>query len=70
MAIKFIFNPIKQQDLNITADMISNFNDLCKLVGSLFYKESDLTDQNGNPTTKMIHLRKELAKKYFAIDEE
>lgn len=64
-SFKFIFNPIKQQDLNITADMISNFNDLCKLVGSLFYKESDLTDQNGNPTTKMIHLRKELAKKYL-----
>ena len=64
-SFKFIFNPVKQQELNITADMINNFNDLCDLVGSLYYKQTQIKDQDGNPTPIMIHLRKELAKKYL-----
>jgi hypothetical protein len=62
---KFVFNPVKQQELNITADMIQNFNDTCDLVGSLYFKQTELKDNDGNPTPLMIHLRKELAKKYL-----
>ena len=61
----FKFNTIKQQELNITAEMISNFNTLVELAISLFYKKSDMEDENGNPTAKQMILRRELAKEYL-----
>ena len=64
-SFKFKFNAAKQQDLVITTDMINNFNSLVEMVMSIFYKKSDMEDQNGNPTTKQILLRRELAKEYL-----
>lgn len=61
----FKFNAVKQQNLNITADMIANFNSLVELVMSIFYKKSDMEDEQGNPTSKQMYLRRELAKEYL-----
>jgi hypothetical protein len=61
----FKFNAVKQQNLNITADMIANFNSLVELVMSIFYKKSDMEDEQGNPTAKQMYLRRELAKEYL-----
>lgn len=61
----FKFNASKQQELNITADMISNFDALVDLVGSIYYKKSELEDAEGNPSLIKKNLRKELAKKYM-----
>ena len=61
----FKFNTIKQQDLNITNDMISNFNALVELIMGVYYKKDDLEDQQGNPTAKQMYLRRELAKEYL-----
>lgn len=61
----FKFNAVKQQNLNITADMIANFNSLVELIMSIFYKKSDMEDEQGNPTAKQMYLRRELAKEYL-----
>lgn len=64
-SFKFKFNSIKQQDLVITTEMITNFNSLVEMVMSIYYKKSDMEDENGHPTDKQIFLRKELAKEYL-----
>jgi hypothetical protein len=61
----FKFNAVKQQELDITAEMITNFNSLVEMVMSVYYKKSDMEDEQGNPTSKQIFLRKELAKEYL-----
>lgn len=65
-SFSFQFNEVKQSDINITADMIQNFNSLVELVGSLFYRKNELEDDKGNPTDKAMILRRSLAKKYMA----
>lgn len=64
-SFKYKFNSIKQQDLVITSEMIQNFNSLVEAVMSIYYSKKDMEDENGNPTPKQIHLRKELAKDYL-----
>lgn len=64
-SFRFQFNAIKQQELVITAEMINNFNSMVEVVASLYYSKSDLEDEKGNPTPKMMHLRRELAKEYL-----
>lgn len=64
-SFKFKFNTITQQELVITAEMITNFNSLVELVGSIYYLKSDLEDGKGSPTSKMMHLRRELAREYL-----
>lgn len=64
-SFKFKFNAIKQQELNITADMITNFNSLVEVVASLYYSKSQIEDDKGNPTSLLMNLRRELAKKYL-----
>lgn len=71
-SFRFQYNAAKQQELNITSDMIQNFNALVEVVISIFYNKNDMEDEKGNPTPKQIHLRKELAKEYLPqlnIDE-
>lgn len=63
-SFRFQFNPVKQQDLNITTDMIQNFNNVAEMVESIYYTKTELEDKDGNATPKRRHLRKELAKKY------
>lgn len=63
---RFQFNQAKQQELNITADMIQNFNLQTELIESIYFTKSQLEDENGNATPIRIHLRKELAKLYLA----
>lgn len=64
-SFRFQFNAIKQQELNITADMITNFNSMVEMVGTIYYSKDELEDKDGKPTPKQMHLRKELAKEYL-----
>lgn len=64
-SFRFQFNAVKQQELVITAEMITNFNAMVEMIGSIFYSKSDLEDEKGNPTPKQMHLRRELAKDYL-----
>lgn len=64
-SFRFQFNQMKQQDLVITSDMIQNFNAMVELVSTIFFRQSELEDNEKNPTSKMMHLRKELAKEYL-----
>ena len=64
-SFRFQFNQGKQPELVITADMIQNFNTVVELVGSIFFKQGELEDDNRNPTATMIALKKELAKLYL-----
>lgn len=71
-SFRFSFNAAKQQELNITADMIQNFNALVEIVMGIFYTKEEVEDEKGNPTYKQMRLRKALAKKYLPdidIDE-
>lgn len=61
----FKFNTVKQQELNITSEMITNFNSLVEMVMSIFYKKSEMEDENGNPSAKQMFLRRELAREYL-----
>lgn len=65
---RFQFNPAKQQELNITADMIQNFNALVDVSMSMFFKKEDMEDDKGNPTEAQRSLRRELAKEFLPID--
>lgn len=75
-AFKFKFNEAKQQDLNITNDMISNFNNLVELVETIYYDKTDLESEKSKDKDNISHkrknLRRALAKKYLPqidIDE-
>ena len=63
---KFKFNEIKQQELVITSEMITNFNSMVEMVMAIYYPKNEMEDKDGNPTVKQINLRRELAKKYLA----
>lgn len=64
-SFKFKFNAIKQQELVITAEMITNFNSMFDMVSAIFYSKNEMEDEKGNPTVKQKLLRRELAKKYL-----
>lgn len=64
-SLRFQFNQGKQPDLVITADMIQNFNTLVELIGMIYFKQSELEDEDKNPTAIQMNLRKELAKEYL-----
>jgi hypothetical protein len=64
-SLKFQFNEVRQQDLNITTEMVQNFNTVVETTASLFFPQSELTDENDKPTSKYINFRKEMAKYYL-----
>lgn len=64
----FKFNEAKQQDLDITNDMISNFNNLVELVESIYYNKKDLEDEKDKLKFKRRNLRRALAKKYLPLN--
>lgn len=64
-SFKFKFNTIRQQELNITTDMIQNFNQVVDTVMDVYFTKSEMEDQNGNPTRKQIRLRRKLAEIYL-----
>ncbi len=65
-SFRFKFNAIKQQDLQITSDMIQNFNQLVELVSAVYYTKAEMEDEKGNPTLKQKQLRRKLAEKYLS----
>ncbi len=65
-SFRFQFNPVKQQDLNITTDMIQNFNNVAEMVESIYYTKTQMEDKDGNATPLRRRLRKALAAKYVA----
>ena len=64
-SFRFQFHTSKQQELNITTDMINSFNGLVELTASLYYSQDQLIDREQKPTPTMKHLKKELAKEYL-----
>ena len=64
-SFRFSFHKVKQQELSITTEMISNFNAMVELIESLYYRKSELEDENGNYTETRMILRRELAKEYL-----
>ena len=64
-SFRFQFNPAKQQDLNITVDMINNFNTLVEMVSLLYYSQEELQDKDGKPSPVLKHLKKALAREYI-----
>lgn len=64
-SFRFQFNTIKQQELNITADMVNNFNIAFEAVSSIYFGKDELEDKEGKPTAMQMHLKKELAKEYL-----
>lgn len=64
-SFRFKFNSVRQQELNITSEMIQNFNQLFEVVKDIYYKKSDMEDENGNATFKQLHLRRKLAEVYL-----
>ena len=64
-SFRFQFNAVKHQELNITNEMISNFNSLVEMVTSIYYKQDEIQDSDGKPTAIVMNLRKELAKEYL-----
>ena len=64
-SFRFQFNTIKQQNLNISVEMIQNFNALLEFLENLYFQKKDLEDDNGNFTATRMAFRKELAKEYL-----
>jgi len=64
-AFRFQFNAAKQQELNITSEMITNFNAVTEVVQSLYYPTDEMQDKEGKPSSKQMYLRRELAKTYL-----
>ena len=64
-SFRFQFNAVKQQEMNITVDMINNFNQIVEMVATIFYSQAELEDADGKPSPTLRHLKKELAKEYI-----
>lgn len=64
-SFSFQFNQVKQQELNITSDMIQNFNNQVELTMAIYYPKNEMEDDKGNATHKQMLLRRELAKIYL-----
>lgn len=64
-SFRFQFNQVKQPDLVITADMIQNFNTMVELVESVYFSQNELEDQDKNPTSTRMFLRKEMAMEFL-----
>lgn len=64
-SFNFQFNQVKQQELNITSDMIQNFNNQVEVTMAIYFKKNEMEDEKGNPTNKQMLLRRELAKVYL-----
>jgi hypothetical protein len=63
-SFRYQFNDVKQQDLNITNEMIANFNTVVETVSTLYYDKDEM-EADGKPTAKAKFLKKELAKVYL-----
>ncbi len=62
---RFQFNAVKQQDVSITSEMLTNFENIVEAVKTVYYSKEDMEDEKGNPTPKQMHLKKKLAQKYL-----
>lgn len=64
-SFKFSFHSAKHQELAVTNEMIQNFNGIAELIGSLYYQDSELKNENGMATEKQIILKRKLAEYYL-----
>lgn len=62
---RYSFNQVQKTVLEITNDMVQNFNTVYEVVSSIYYSQDDLVDADGKPTNKSILLKKKLAQKYL-----
>jgi hypothetical protein len=64
-SFRFQFNPAKQQEVNITSEMLTNFENALEACKQTFFTKQEMEDENGNPTPMQMHLRRKLGEKYF-----
>ena len=64
-SFKFAFNPVRQQELQITTEMIGNYNAMVEFIASMYALQDKMQDADGKPTNYQKHLRKEIAKKFI-----
>lgn len=65
VSFKFSFNPARHQELAIDNELIQGFNGLVEMIQSVYYPNSELQDENGQPSLKQIKLRRKLAEKFL-----
>jgi hypothetical protein len=61
----FKFNTIKQPTLNITNQMISDYNVLAELVSNIYFSQKELETEDGKPSNLAIVLKRKLAEEYL-----
>lgn len=64
-SFKFTFNPARHQELAIDNELIQSFNGLVEMIQSVYYPNSELQDEDGQPSLKQIKLRRKLAEKFL-----
>ena len=64
-SFNFQFNQLKQKELEITQEMITNFNAAVEVIQSMYFGKTEIEDKEGRPTPLVIELRKELGEKYL-----
>lgn len=64
-SFQFVLNNSKQQEMNITADMIDNYNRIVEVTMAIYGNKNRWEDDKGNPTNDQIQLRRLLARKYL-----
>ena len=64
-SFQFVLNNSKQQEMNITSDMIDNYNRIVEVAMAIYGNKNTWEDDKGNPTNNQIRLRRLLARKYL-----
>jgi len=62
---RFKFNAVRQSTLDITNNMIQNFNTLYETIGSIYFNQQELQDADGKPTDIALALKREMAEEYL-----
>ena len=64
-SFKFTFHTAAHQELAVSNEMLGNVNGLIEFISSFAFKDSELKDENGVPTKKMLLLKRKLSEKYL-----
>lgn len=64
-SFRYVLNNSHQQDLNITSEMIDNYNRIVEVTMQIYGNSADWEDDKGKATNLQVELRKALARKYL-----
>lgn len=62
---RYAFNSVRQSMLDITNNMVSNFNTLYETVSQIYFSKEELEDDNGKPSENSLALKRELAEEFM-----